>query len=66
MSNEANKMMSFAKMDAIIEAAKADLSNEAKRAELIASVRRIHYDACIHKGFTPEQALELCKQTSLS
>ena len=31
----------------------------------LAAIRKINYDAHIDEGFTPEQALELCKSTTI-
>ena len=60
MSNEANKVMANAKTDALFNAAREALPQEARKADLLAELRRIHYDASIRKGFTPDQALILC------
>lgn len=59
--SEAKKIMSDAKMDALFNAVKAALPHERQKAELLAEMRRIYYDASIRKGFTQEQALDLCK-----
>jgi len=66
MSNEANKAMTAAKADAALAAIKAALPNEHRTADVLAELRRIHYDASIRKGFTPEQALVLCMKPSFS
>jgi hypothetical protein len=64
-NNEAKKLMAGAAMSADVKAAFGELHDEARIAELIASIRKIHYDASIKKGFTPEQALVLCQRRSL-
>jgi hypothetical protein len=64
--NEAKKMMAGAAMSADIKAAFGELHDEARLADLIAAIRRLHYDASIKKGFTPDQALVLCQRRSLS
>jgi len=60
MTNEADRTMAQAKMAALCESAMREMPGEIKRAEVLAQVRRVHYDASIRKGFTPEQALILC------
>ena len=50
MTNTAKRM---------IEAAKT----EARKATLLAVVRRLHYDASIAQGFSPEDALILCMES---
>ena len=50
MTNTAKRM---------IEAAKT----EARKATLLAVVRRLHYDASIAQGFTPDDALTLCMES---
>ena len=64
MSNEANKAIQSAKMDALLDAARSAMPDEARKADLLAQVRRVHYDASIRKGFTPDQALTLCVETN--
>lgn len=63
--SEANKTMNAAKMAALFDAAKQGMADEVRRAALMAEVRKIHYDASIHKGFTPAQALTLCMNTGI-
>lgn len=65
MSNEADKAMAAAKFEALIETARQAMPEEARKADLIAQVRRIHYDASIRKGFTAEQALVLCMKPEI-
>jgi hypothetical protein len=65
MMNEAKKTMDAAKSKAAINAAFGELHNEVELAVLVASVRRIHYDASIKAGFTPEQAITLCMKRTL-
>lgn len=48
-------------IDAAFEEAKRDLPKYMERALFIAETRKISYDAHIEQGFTPEQALYLCK-----
>lgn len=38
-----------------------DLVNEAKRCTIKAKIIKIKYDCLITEGFSPDQALELCK-----
>ena len=64
MSEQGKKAMSTAHFEAVMEAAYNELPNEERKADLLAKVRRIHYKACIRKGFTAEQALFLCTQTN--
>jgi hypothetical protein len=66
MSNEVHKVMTAAKADAAFAAIKAALPNEHRSADVLAELRRIHYDASIRKGFTPEEALVLCMKPSFS
>ena len=63
MTSEADRTMNQAKIAALYEAAMREMSFEVKRADLLAQVRRIHYDASIRNGFTPEQALLLCAKS---
>jgi hypothetical protein len=65
-NNEAKKTMRKASATADLEAAFGELEDEIRIANLIASVRRLHYDASIKKGFTADQALVLCQNRSLS
>jgi len=36
---------------------------EARKAVLLAAVRRLHYNASIAQGFSPDEALTLCMDT---
>ena len=62
MSNEAQKAMMSAKVDALFQAAKDAMPSEVRKADLLAEMRKIHYDACIRKGFTKDEAIFLCTQ----
>ena len=67
MSNDqAKKIMSKASTTATLEAAFGELADELIIANLVASCRRLHYDASIKKGFTADQALVLCQNRSLN
>lgn len=61
MSNHAKKTMDTAKAQAAIKAAREGMEQEKQLADIIAEVRRIHYEAAIKKGFTPAEALFLCR-----
>jgi len=60
MTDTAKRMMDSAKTEAMFAAAHAALDIEARKATLLAAVRRLHYDASIAQGFSPEDALILC------
>ena len=64
MSNEAHKAMTAAQQEAAYATAKALMPAETRKADLLAEMRRIHYDASIRKGFTKDEALFLCTQMS--
>lgn len=49
------------KMTGAIENLKRELPNMIEMGKVMAEIRKANYDACIEQGFTPEQALELCK-----
>ncbi len=49
------------KLKASIEETKRNMPLFVEHMELVARLRRAHYDACIKWGFTKEQALELTK-----
>lgn len=57
MSNKAKAVINDAKTDALFPyPAREELPQEARKADLLAELRRIQYDASIRKGFTPDQA----------
>tara|TARA_R110000851_G_scaffold186706_1_gene336099 strand:+ start:200 stop:400 length:201 start_codon:yes stop_codon:yes gene_type:complete len=66
MSNEAQKTIVSAKMDALYDAIEKAMPDEARKADVLARQRKIHYDASIRKGFTADQAIILCTQTTFS
>lgn len=57
---EAKRMMDAASTEALFVAAYAAMPLEARKADLLAKMRRKHYDASIAQGFTPDEALDLC------
>ena len=63
MANEAHKAIIAAKNDALFQAARDAMPQEVKKADLLAEVRRVHYNASIRRGFTPDEALLLCMNT---
>ena len=65
MSNEAHRAMQAAKLDALIQSVKDAMPAEIRKADMLAEIRRVHYEASIRKGFTPDEALVLCMDTSL-
>ena len=48
-----------------IRALKRDLPTIMEQVYVVAEIRRASYNAHIAQGFTPEQALELCKSMTL-
>jgi len=62
MNYEARKALNAARDEANVQAVKDGMPQEIRRADLLAEIRRVHYDASIRKGFTPEQALVLCSK----
>ena len=60
MTDPAKRMMDDAKTDALFAAAHAAMPIEARKATLLAAVRRLHYNASIAQGFSPDEALTLC------
>jgi hypothetical protein len=64
--DEGKKLLTDAAAAANIEMAISHLGNEARIADFVASIRKLHYDASIKKGFTPEQSLVLCQSRSLT
>ena len=63
MTDTAKRMMDAAKTEALFAAAHAAMPIEARKATLLAALRRLHYDASIAQGFSPEDAFELCLAT---
>ena len=63
MTDAAKRMMDDAKTDALFAAAHAALPGVKRQAELMAKMRRLHYDASIAQGFTPDDALILCMES---
>jgi len=63
---EARKAMTAAKMMALTLAIKEGMPQEINRADIVAQLRRVHYDASIRKGFTASEALILCMNTNLT
>jgi hypothetical protein len=61
MTDAAKRMMDDASTEALFAAAHAAMPGEARKAVLLAAVRRLHYNASIAQGFTPDEALILCK-----
>ncbi|TFL16435.1 hypothetical protein [Jannaschia formosa] len=59
MPEKADEMM------AAVEALRRGLPALVASAPLIAKVRRAHFDALIHEGFTEAQALQLCLTSEL-
>jgi hypothetical protein len=60
MYDTAKRMMDAASTEALFAAAENALPGEARKATLLAAVRRLHYNASIAQGFSPEDALILC------
>ena len=60
MTDAAKRMMEAAKTEAMFAAAHAAMPIEARKATLLAAVRRLHYNASIAQGFSPDEALTLC------
>ena len=52
-------------MVAALEKVKRELPVMIQMASITAQIRKAHFDAHVKIGFTEEQALELCKSTSL-
>ena len=63
---EARKAMTDATMSALTLAVKEGIPQEIDRADIVAQIRRIHYEASIRKGFTASEALVLCMNTNLT
>ena len=60
MNDAAKRMMSAANTEALFASAHAAIPLEARKAELLAKMRRVHYDASIAQVFSPRDALILC------
>ena len=60
MTDTAKRMMDAASTEALFAAAHAAMPIEARKAALLAAVRRLHYNASIAQGFSPDDALILC------
>ena len=60
MTDTAKRMMDAASTEALFAAAENALPGEARKAVLLAAVRRLHYNASIAQGFSPDEALTLC------
>jgi len=63
MTDTAKRMIEAAKTEALFASAHAAIPLEARKAELLAKMRRVHYDASIAQGFSPEDALILCMES---
>ena len=64
MSNDNIKEVRFGDADALkagVELMKRNLSTYREHVAVMAKIRKASYDAHIEQGFTPQQALELCK-----
>ena len=64
--SEAHKSMNAAKMYALTSAIKEGIPQEINLADMVAQIRRIHYDASIRKGFTASEALILCMNPNIT
>ena len=60
MNDAARRMMASANTEALFAAAHAAIPLEARKAELLAKMRRLHYNASVAQGFTANEALTLC------
>ena len=60
MTDTAKRMIEAAKTDALFASAHAAMPMVARQAALLAKMHRLHYDASIAQGFSPEDALILC------
>ena len=63
MTDTAKRMMDVASTEALFAAAESALPGEARKAVLLAAVRRLHYNASIAQGFGPDDALILCMES---
>ena len=66
MSEQAKYTIDGAKRAAAFDNIERMIPDFVKEAAMVARIRRIHYDASIKEGFTPEQALALCMKPSLT
>jgi hypothetical protein len=60
MNDAAKRMMAAANTEALFAAAHAAIPLEARKADLLAKMRRLHYNASVEAGFTADEALTLC------
>ena len=63
MNDAARRMMAAANTEVLFAAAHAAIPLEARKAELLAKMRRLHYNASVAQGFTADEALTLCKDS---
>ena len=63
MTDAAKRMMNAASTEALFAAAHAAMPLEARKAELLAKMRWMHYNASIAQGFSPDEALTLCMES---
>jgi hypothetical protein len=56
-------MTDTANTEALFVAAHNAMPLEARKAELLAKMRRMRYNASIAQGFTPDEAIDLCLAT---
>ena len=63
MTDTAKRMTDAASTEALFAAAHAAMPLEARKAELLAKMRWMHYNASIAQGFSQEDAFELCLAT---
>ena len=64
--SEAHNSMTAAKMYALTLAIKEGMPQEVNRADILAQIRRVHYDASIRNGFTASEAIVLCMNTDIN
>ena len=63
MTDTAKRMMYAANTEALFAAADVAMPGVKRGAVLLAKMRRVHYDASIEQGFTPDEALTLCMES---
>jgi len=63
MTDIAKRMIEAAKTEALFAAAHSAMPLESRKAELLAKMRRLHYNASIAQGFSPDEALALCMES---